>query len=195
MTVNSIPTGEETDMSEHVLAQNQVLVIDATHSAVEFSVKHLMITTVKGRFGQLEGTVTKGEDGWAAEVSIDAASVDTRVQQRDDHLRSPDFFDVENHPKITFRSTSVGRFSAPGDSFSVTGELTILGTTRPVTLDVTYNGAGKDPWGGERLSFDASAKIDRRDFGLTWNQGLEAGGVLVSNEIPIQIEVQLVRQG
>lgn len=178
-----------------LLTQGQVLAIDPAHTVVEFSVKHLMISTVKGRFGQVEGTVTRTNGGWDAEISIDAASVDTRAEQRDNHLRSADFFDVENHPKLTFRSNSSAEFAAPGDTFQVTGELTILNTTRPVTLAVTYNGSGKDPWGGERLSFDAATKIDRRDFGLTWNQGLEAGGVLVSNEVSINLEVQLVKQG
>lgn len=177
-----------------LLTQSQILAIDPAHSVVEFSARHLMITTVKGRFGQVEGTVTRTEEGWRTEVSIDAASVDTRTEQRDNHLRSADFFDVENYPKLTFRSSAPAEFSAPGDTFELVGDLTILSTTRPVTLAVTYNGAGKDPWGGDRLSFDASTKIDRRDFGLTWNQGLEAGGVLVSNEISINIEVQLVKQ-
>lgn len=179
------------------LSQSQAWTIDATHTLVEFAVKHMMITTVKGRFGAVEGRIARGDGGadWEISVDIDAASIDTRVEQRDAHLRSADFFDAENHPKLTFRGTGVkGGFSKAGDTFKVVGDLTIRGTTRPVELEVTYNGSARDPWGGERLSFDAKAKIDRRDFGLTWNQGLEAGGVLVSNEVAIHLEVQVVKQ-
>jgi polyisoprenoid-binding protein YceI len=180
------------------LTQEQAWTIDATHTLVEFSVKHMMITTVKGRFGQVEGRIARSDEGsdWEISVDIDAASVDTRVQQRDDHLRSADFFDVEKYPRLTFRSTGLeGDYSAPGDTFKVLGDLTIRDVTRPVELDVTYNGSGRDPWGGDRLSFDAKTKIDRREFGLTWNQGLETGGVLVSNDVQIHLEVQVVRAG
>jgi polyisoprenoid-binding protein YceI len=173
--------------------------IDPSHSLVEFSTKHMMITTVKGRFGQAAGTITVDErnpDRSSVEAEIEAASIDTRADQRDQHLRSPDFLDVENYPSITFRSRRVeGTSRNPGDEFRVTGDLTIRGTTREVTLDAVYEGVGKDPWGGERVSFSAKTKIDRRDFGLTWNQALEAGGVLVGNEIKISLEVQAVKQG
>jgi polyisoprenoid-binding protein YceI len=169
--------------------------IDPAHSHVEFAVKHLMISTVKGRFGIVHGTVrsddadvTKAE----VEIEIDADSIDTREAQRDAHLRSADFFDVEKFPKLAFRSTSVG--GVKGDQFKLTGDLTIHGVTRPVTLDVTTGGRGKDPWGGERAGFSATAKIKRSDFGLTWNQALEAGGVLVGDEIKIDLEVELIRQ-
>lgn len=172
--------------------------LDPTHSLVEFSAKHMMITTVKGRFDDVEGSIVVDEenpDRSRVEVEIGAASIDTRTEQRDDHLRSADFLDVENHPKITFRSTRVeGAYAKPGDRFKVAGDLTIRGTTREVVLDVTFEGAGQDPWGGQRASFSAQSKIDRRDFGLTWNQALEAGGVLVSNEIKISLEVQAVKQ-
>jgi len=158
----------------------------------------MMITTVKGRFDDVEGSIVVDEenpDRSRVEVEIGAASIDTRTEQRDDHLRSADFLDVENHPKITFRSTRVeGAYAKPGDRFKVAGDLTIRGTTREVVLDVTFEGAGQDPWGGQRASFSAQSKIDRRDFGLTWNQALEAGGVLVSNEIKISLEVQAVKQ-
>ncbi len=180
-----------------VLNQKQAWTIDASHTLVEFSAKHMMITTVKGRFGQVEGRIARADDGadWEVSVNIDVASIDTRVDQRDAHLRSADFFDAENHPKLTFRASDVkGEFSGAGDTFRLVGDLTIRGTTRPVELDVTYNGSARDPWGGDRLSFDAKTKIDRRDFGLTWNQGLEAGGVLVSNEVSIHLEVQVVKE-
>ena len=167
--------------------------LDPTHSNIEFSAKHLMLTTVRGRFADVEGTVTvKGAtpDTAAVDATMKVASIDTRTEQRDQHLRSADFFDVENYPAITFKST---RISGSRERFTITGDLTIRGTTKPVTLDVTYEGTGKDPWGGERMGFSADGKIDRREFGLTWNQALEAGGVVVSNEIKIHIDAQLVR--
>lgn len=168
--------------------------LDSTHTLVEFSVKHMMITTVKGRFGEVSGGIVIDEAdaaGSRVEVEIDAAGIDTRVEQRDGHLRSADFLDVEQYPKLHFRSRRVeGSPRQPGDRFRVVGDLTIRGTTREVALDVEYGGRGKDPWGGERVSFSAETRIDRREFGLTWNQGLEAGGVLVSNEVRITLEVQ-----
>ncbi len=170
--------------------------LDATHTEVGFSVKHMMFTTVRGRFEALEGTVTLDKDnpeGSSVEVTIDAASLDTGVADRDGHLRSGDFFDVENYPTLTFRSRKVeGAFSNPGDSFRVTGDLTIRGETREVTLDATFEGTGTDPWGGTRSGFSAETRIDRRDFGLTWNQALETGGVLVGHEIKIGLNVQAV---
>jgi polyisoprenoid-binding protein YceI len=171
--------------------------IDPAHSLVELSAKHMMITTVKGRFSELSGTITVDEenaDRSAVEVEIDTASIDTGVQQRDEHLRSADFLDVEKHPKITFRSTRVeGAHAEPGDEFRLIGELTIRGTTREVVLDVRYEGQGTDPWGGERASFSARGQIDRRDFDLTWNQALETGGILVGNRVKLEIEVQAVK--
>src|SRR3954466_5018251 len=170
--------------------------IDPSHSLAEFSTKHMMITTVKGRFGKVSGTITVDErnaDRSRVEAEIEASSIDTRADQRDQHLRSADFLDVENYPTITFRSRRVeGTSKQPGDEFRVSGDLTIRGTTREVTLDAVYEGTGKDPWGGERVSFSANTKIDRRNFGLTWNQALEAGGILVGNEIKISLEVQAV---
>jgi polyisoprenoid-binding protein YceI len=171
--------------------------LDPTHTLVEFSAKHMMITTVKGRFADVKGTLKVDEanpERSAVEVEIDAASIDTRVEQRDGHLRSGDFLDVEAYPTITFRSTRVeGAFTKPGDRFRVIGDLTIRGTTREIVLDVTFEGTGTDPWGGERASYSAEAKLDRRDFGLTWNQALEAGGVLVSNQVRLSFEVQAVK--
>ena len=167
--------------------------LDPTHSAVEFSARHMMFTTVKGRFSDIDGTITVDGDSPASAVvnaTMKVASIDTRTEQRDAHLRSADFLDAEHFPDVTFSSTSI---RGGKDKFALTGNLTIRGTTRPVTLDVTYEGTGKDPWGGERMGFAADGKIDRREFGLTWNQVLEAGGVLVSNEIKIHIDAQLVR--
>ena len=173
--------------------------IDATHSAVEFSVKHMMISTVKGRFAGVQGTIVAdlaSPDRSTVEAEIDASTIDTRAEQRDAHLRSADFFDVERFPTIGFRSRRVeGAFAREGDRFTVVGDLTIRGVTREITLDATFEGTGRDPWGGERASFSADASLDRRDYGLTWNQALETGGVLVSNEIRIHLNVQAVKQG
>ncbi len=169
--------------------------IDPTHTDVEFGVRHLMISTVKGRFGGVEGTVTLPHgDAVKAQIdiSIDATSLDTRVQQRDDHLRSPDFFDVARFPKLTFKSRRVARTGT--DTLRVIGDLTIRDVTREVPLEVRELGTVRDPWGGERAGFSASARINRRDFGLNWNQALEAGGVLVGEDVAIRLEVELIRQ-
>ena len=168
--------------------------IDPSHSLIEFAVRHLMITTVKGRFGGVEGTVRFDEATPAAvdvDVRIDAASIDTRESQRDAHLRSADFFDVEQYPHITF--TSRRQVARDGSRFALAGDLTIHGVTKEAVLDVTEEGRGKDPWGGERLGFSATTKIKRSDFGLTWNQALETGGVLVGDEIKISIDLELVK--
>jgi polyisoprenoid-binding protein YceI len=171
--------------------------LDPSHTLVEFAVKHMMITTVKGRFGEASGTITLDAEDVSrsrVEVELDAASIDTRSEQRDAHLRSADFLDAENHPKLRFVSRRVeGKAQGEGDRFRVVGDLTIRGTTREVVLEAVYEGAGQDPWGGQRSSFSATGRIDRADFGLTWNQALETGGVLVSNEIRLSFEVQAVR--
>ena len=171
--------------------------IDASHSAAEFSAKHMMITTVKGRIADVRGTLTLDEKDLnrsAVEVELGAASIDTRNDQRDGHLRSADFLDVEQFPTITFRSRRVeGAALSEGTTFRLVGDLSIRGVTREIVLDATYEGRGRDPWGGERVSFSADTRIDRRDFGLTWNAALEAGGVLVSNEIKLHLEVQAIR--
>jgi polyisoprenoid-binding protein YceI len=168
--------------------------IDPAHSIVEFAVKHLMISTVKGRFADVEGEIViAGDDPSKSSVTVTlkAASIDTRTGQRDDHLRSADFLDALNFPEINFRST---RITGDESEFKVTGDLTIRGVTREVTLNATNEGAGKDPWGGERIGFSASTKLDRRDFGLTWNQAIEAGGVLVGNDVRVSIDIEAVKQ-
>jgi len=163
--------------------------LDASHSTVEFSVKHMMISTVKGHFTGVKGTIvtdmadhTKG----SVDVTIDAATVDTRDEKRDGHLKSPDFFDVANFPTITFKSTRVTAQDAT--HLNVVGDLTIHGVTKQVELDTELNGEGDTPFGTHIASFSATTKINRKDFGLTWNVGLEAGGFLVSDEIKISIE-------
>jgi polyisoprenoid-binding protein YceI len=168
--------------------------IDPAHSEIGFEVKHLMISKVRGRFGAVTGTLVLDEDDVTKSTvtaEIDAASVDTREAQRDGHLKSADFFEVEKFPKITFRSTRVEK--AGSDELKLVGELTIRDVTREVVLEVEDEGREKDPWGGDRAAFSAKGKIDRRDFGLTWNQALETGGVLVSNEIKLVLDVQAVK--
>ena len=171
--------------------------IDPTHSSVELTVKHMMFTTVRGKFKDVKGTVTVDEqnpDRSSVLVEIAAASLDTGTPDRDAHLRSADFLDVENQPNITFRSKRIeGAMKVEGDKFQVIGDLTIRGTSKEVTLDCVFEGTGKDPWGGTRAGARATAKIDRRDFGLVWNQTLETGGILVSNDVRIEIEVQGVK--
>jgi polyisoprenoid-binding protein YceI len=167
--------------------------LDPTHTLVEFSAKHLMITTVKGRIADVEGVINIDERNPAntsVEATLKGASLDTRTEQRDQHLRSADFLHVEKYPEITFRST---RIEGGPDEFKLTGDLTIRDVTRPITLDVRFEGQTKDPWGGERIGFSATGKIDRRDFGLVWNQLMETGGVAVGNEIKIALEVEAIK--
>ena len=183
-------------MTQAAEQQVSTWTIDPSHSSVEFAVKHMMISTVKGSFGAIEGSVVLDEEDVTRSqinATIDVSSIDTRDEKRDAHLRSPDFFDVENHPAMTFVSRRIER--AGEDRLKVTGDLTIRGTTREVTLDVEDLGRGQDPWGGTRASFTATGKIDRTAFGLKWNQALETGGVLVSNDVRLNLDVQLVRAG
>jgi len=167
--------------------------LDPAHTLVEFSAKHLMITTVKGRITDIEGTIhsdEKNPQNSAVEAVLKAARLDTRTDQRDHHLRSVDFLDVEKFPEIKFRST---RIEGSKERFKLTGDLTIRDVTKPITLDVEFEGTTRDPWGGERVGFSAKGKIDRRDFGLTWNQALETGGVVVGNDIKINLEVEAIK--
>jgi len=167
---------------------------DLVHSSIGFWVRHLMVSKVHGRFSQWAGTLEFDEQhpgGSRVAVRIDAGSIDTREAPRDAHLRSPDFLDAEHFPHITFTSTGVERKS--GADLRVTGDLTIRGVTRPVQLDAEYAGRVKDPWGGERLGFSARTTINRSDFGLTWNQLLEAGGVAVADKIEISLEIEAVK--
>jgi polyisoprenoid-binding protein YceI len=168
--------------------------IDPAHSVIGFEVKHLMISKVRGRFGAVTGTLVLDEDDVTKSTvtaEIDVTSVDTREAQRDAHLKSGDFFEVEKFPKMTFRSTRVEKDGS--GEVKLAGDLTIRDVTREVVLTVEDEGREKDPWGGDRAGFSATGKIDRRDFGLTWNQALETGGVLVSNEIKLVLDVQAVK--
>ena len=171
--------------------------IDPTHTSLELAVKHMMFTTVRGRLKDVKGTVVIDDENpeqSTVNIEIAAASLDTGVADRDAHLRSADFLDVENHPAITFRSKRMeGSLQNEGDKFTLTGDLTIRGVTREVTLDGQYEGTGKDPWGGTRAGARATGRIDRREFGLVWNQALETGGILVANDVRIEVEVQAVK--
>lgn len=171
---------------------------DLAHSSVNFSARHMVISKVRGTFSRWKGTLEFDErrpEAARVEAHIEAASVDTHEPQRDAHLRSADFLDAEKYPEIVFKSTRVapaGGASDEGARYRVEGELTIHGVTRPVALDAEFGGRGKDPWGGERIGFTATATINRKDFGLTWNQALETGGVLVGERIEITLEIQAV---
>lgn len=169
--------------------------IDPSHTLIEFGVKHMMVSTVKGRFTGVAGTITVDEQNPAnsrAEVAIDAASITTGNEQRDAHLRSADFLDAETFPSITFTSTRVQPTSKT--TFEVTGDLTIRGTTREVTLAVELNGRGISPYGQEVAGLSATATLNRQEFGLNWNVALEAGGVLVGPTAKVAIELEAVRQ-
>jgi len=173
---------------------NQVFAIDASHTSVGFAIRHLMIAKVRGRFAAVTGTIAvpAGSDvPSAVDVTIDAASIDTREAQRDEHLRSPDFLDVANYPTIAFRSSNV---TGTADSFKIHGDLTIHGTTRPVVLDATFEGRANDPWGGLRAAYEAHTTINRKDFGLTWNQALEAGGFVVGDELRVELGIEAIAQ-
>lgn len=180
-------------IAENTATSTSTWTIDPAHTTVEFSVKHLMISTVRGHFGGVTGTIVLDEQNPLASTvtaEIDVTSVNTRTEQRDAHLRSPDFFDVETYPTIKFQSTRVER---DGDHFDVYGNLTIRDVTREVVLHTSDEGRGGDPWGGQRAGFSATTKIDRRDFGLTYNQALETGGVVIGTDIKITLEVEAVK--
>lgn len=172
-----------------------VWAIDPAHAELGFAVRHLMLATVRGRFGAVNGTVTVDENDPKTakiDVTVDVTSIDTRQEMRDNHLRSADFFDAANHPTMHFVSTRI-----EGDvskTFKLIGDLTIRGTTREVALAVTLEGRAKDPWGNDRAGFSATGQINRHDFGLNWNQALEAGGVTVGADVKLTLDVEIVRQ-
>lgn len=170
--------------------------IDPTHSVVEFGVKHMMFSTVKGRFAAVAGEIQLDEANptrSAVTAEIETASVDTRDANRDGHLRSPDFFDADNSPKITFASRSVEPTPQEGQ-YRIVGDLTIRNVTREVQLDAAFLGKGTDPWGGTRIGLTATTAINRKDYGLNWNAALESGGVLVSDQVKINLEIQAVKK-
>lgn len=167
--------------------------IDKVHSEIGFTVRHMMISNVRGKFNdfnaQIEIDPEDLTDG-SIEFTIDASSIDTNQTGRDEHLRSADFFDVENHPNLTFKATDIKKKS--DNNYDMTGDFTIIGKTKPVTFDITFEGQAKDPMSGESVAgFTGSTTINREDFGLTWNTALETGGVVVSDKVKINIELQL----
>lgn len=168
---------------------------DPQHTCIEFMARHMMISKVRGLFESFDIEVdldTENPENTAVGVTIDASSINTRDSQRDGHLKSPDFLDVENYPSLTFKSTRVER---TGDNQAkLYGDLTIRNVTKPVVLDVTYAGRAKSPWGAESVGFNADTTINRKDWGLQWNQALETGGWLVGNEIAIHVETELISQ-
>lgn len=168
--------------------------IDPSHSNVEFVVRHMGLAKVRGRFNEFTGSIRVAEDLTAstAEATIQAASIDTQDENRDGHLRTEDFLAVEQYPTLEFRSTGVRQV---GDDWVVDGDLTIRGVTRPVSLDVEFEGGALDPWDNERVGFSATTKINREDFGLTWNQALETGGWLVGKEVKIELSLEAIKQG
>ena len=162
--------------------------VDASHSELGFVARHLMVTKVRGQFKDFDASVNVGtrfEDS-LVQATVQLASVETGSADRDGHLKSADFFDVENNPVMTFRSTKV-------TSNTLEGDLTIKGVTRPVVFDLDFNGVSKDPWGGTRAGFEAKTEINRKDFGLEWNVAIEGGGVLVGEKVRINLDVQLVQ--
>lgn len=169
--------------------------IDSAHSHIQFSVRHMMISTVRGEFEEFDGTIDFDQDNPEhsnIEVRIDAASINTREEDRDNHLRSDDFLNVEEYPYLTFNSK---RVEPQGDDRGrVVGDLTIRGVTNEVVLDVDFQGVAKSPWGATSAGFSGSTTINRKDWGLTWNQALETGGVLVGDKIEIDIELELIKQ-
>jgi polyisoprenoid-binding protein YceI len=168
--------------------------IDGAHSGINFSIRHMVVSKVRGRFTKFSGALQLDDADLTRstlDVHIDASSIDTGTQQRDDHLRSADFFDAEKYPELHFQSSRIEKLAK--DNYRVVGDLTIKDVTREVALDVEYGGQAKDPWGNQRAGFIASTSIDRKDFGLKWNQVLEAGGVLVGDKVTIELEIQAVK--
>lgn len=168
--------------------------LDTTHSELQFKVRHMMISNVTGHFHQFEAQITTEDDDFTkAKINFSAAtdSVSTNNEQRDTHLKSPDFFDAAQHPKMTFVSTGVEKKDE--ENYVLHGNLSMHGISQPVTLNAEYGGVAKDPWGNERAGFTVDGKISRKDFGLTWNTALETGGVMVSDEVKIHAGIELVK--
>ena len=194
MTVTLRRRNGQTAPTETPLPKPGVWHIDPSHSAIELSVRHLGLARVRGRFGEFAGTVEIAEDPRDShvEVEIRTASLDTGDPQRDDHLRSGDFFAVDEYPTATFHSTAITPLG--GDRYAVDGELTVRGVTRPVQLELTYGGTAQDPYGNQRVVFSVTGEVNREEFGLTWNQALETGGVLVGATARLEIDIEAVRQ-
>ena len=167
--------------------------VDPSHSSVGFTVRHLMVSKVRGHFGRFEGVVVIGENPLdsTVEATVDTTSISTNDDKRDEHLRTADFFEVDAYPTMTLRSTRIER---RGGDFVLHADLTIRNVTRPVELELEFDGVESDPWGGTRAGFSATTEISRKDFGLEWNAALETGGVVVGDRVKIQLDVELIRQ-
>jgi polyisoprenoid-binding protein YceI len=185
------PTVQEDLMTIREL--NGTYTIDPTHSRVGFSARHAMVTKVRGAFNEVEGSATTGSglEGAQVQVTMQAASIDTRQADRDGHLKSADFFDVETYPTLTFRSTEVT--AVDDETLRVTGDLTVKDVTRPIAVDFEYAGSAQDPFGNTRVGFEGSTDISRKDFGLTWNAALETGGFLVSDKVNLEFEISAIK--
>jgi len=169
--------------------------IDAAHSSIGFVARHAMVTKVRGSFETFDGTAHldfENPENSTAEISIDVASVTTRNEQRDGHLKTNDFFDAENHPTATFRSTGVRKVN--DERYDLTGDLTIKGVTQPVTVTFEYSGTAVDPFGNTRVGFEGKTAVNRKDWGLNWNAALEAGGVLVSDKVTLEFDISAIKQ-
>lgn len=169
-----------------------VWTVDNSHSTVGFVARHVVVAKTRGKFTDYTGSITVAENILESKVeaTVQLASVNTGDDKRDEHLRSADFFDVENHPTMTFVSTSIEQ---DGDEYKLNGDLTIRGVTKPVTFDLEFEGVGGDPWGGTRAGFSASTEVNRKDWGLEWNVALETGGFLVSDKIKIELEIEAIK--
>lgn len=182
-------------MTTSVQPALKTFTIDPQHSRLGFAVRHMGFSKVRGSFDEFEGTVRMSPDDLSsleAEASVQTASITTGTEDRDEHLRSDDFLAVEEHPSMTFESKEVR--DVDGNTFTLAGDLTIRGTTKPVELEAEFLGEGTDPWGGTRVAFEAETTVNRKEFGLNWNQALEAGGVLVGTEVTIRLEIQAVQE-
>jgi len=166
--------------------------VDASHSTVGFTVRHMMVAKVRGHFADFEADITIDEDKLLSSVAatVQVASITTGDEGRDGHLRSADFFEVDSHPTMTFTSTSV---ESDGDEYTLNGDLTVHGVTKPVSFELEFDGVANDPWGGTRVGFTALTEISRKDFGLEWNAALEAGGVVVGDKVKIQLDIEAVK--
>jgi polyisoprenoid-binding protein YceI len=185
------PTAGNADLA----ALTGVYTLDPSHSTIGFVARHAMVTNVKGGFQDFEGTLhLDGSDPSKSTASLDVKmdSIETGSADRDGHLKSADFFKIDEHPMMTFRSTKAEALG--GDEYRITGDLTILGTTKPITIDLEFNGAAKDPFGNERVGFEGKAEILRSEWGLTWNAALETGGVLVSDKIKLVFDLSAIKQ-
>ncbi|MEV6421465.1 YceI family protein [Streptomyces sp. NPDC051662] len=191
----SAPTATVATVDPALAALTGEYTIDPAHSTISFTVRHAMVTNVRGTFTEHEGSLsldgTNPADS-SASIDVSIASVDTGMADRDGHLRSPDFFDAETFPKMSFRSTSVEQVDA--ETYRLTGDLSIKGVTRPLTIDLEFNGSATDPYGNERVGFEGSATILRSDWGLTWNAALETGGVMVSDKVKLSFDISAIKK-